>query len=181
MWSSIVGHCASSREDLPAAPPGSPLALPLIYSLIHLCCCHMASLFLPPPSPAPSITPFPSLPLLISQSCSSRGPLNQGMPLHSLLPPFHFSFSLFLPPLAFCLPALLQQGPLPPSPMLQFTPKVSADPILPPSAIDVSLSESLGSCVMQTRLSGRECRGGGRRVRISVNKSAANIHIHFHG
>lgn len=49
MWSWIVNHCASSREDLPAAPPGSPLALPLIYSLIHLCCCHMASLSLPPP------------------------------------------------------------------------------------------------------------------------------------
>lgn len=44
-----------SYENLPAAPPGSPLALPLIYSLIHLCCCHMASLLppilsLPPPS-----------------------------------------------------------------------------------------------------------------------------------
>lgn len=59
MWSWIVNHCASSREDLPAAPPGSPRALPLIYSLIHLCCCHMAPPLLhypfhhPPPPPSP--------------------------------------------------------------------------------------------------------------------------------
>lgn len=33
-----------AARNLPAAPPGSPLAPPLIYSLIHLCCCHMASL-----------------------------------------------------------------------------------------------------------------------------------------
>lgn len=58
MWSWIVNHCASSREDLPAAPPGSPLAHPLIYSLIHLCCCHMASLSLPPSSTTPSIIPI---------------------------------------------------------------------------------------------------------------------------
>lgn len=88
MWSWIVDHCASSREDLLAAPPGSPLAHPLIYSLIHLCCCHMASLSLSPPPPLllPS-SPSPSRPLHISQSCSSRGPLNQGLPLHSPLPP----------------------------------------------------------------------------------------------
>lgn len=142
-----MNRCASSREDLPAAPTGSPLALPLIYSLIHLCCCHMASLSLTTPLPYSfHHPPSPSLPLLISQSCSSRRPLNQGMPLHSPLPPVHFSFPP-LPPSS----ALLQQGPLPPSPMLQFTPKVSADPILPPSAIDVSLSEPPGSCVMQTR------------------------------
>lgn len=57
MRSRIVNRCASSREDLPAAPPGSPLALSLIYSLIHLCCCHMASLALPPLSTTPSIIP----------------------------------------------------------------------------------------------------------------------------
>lgn len=65
MWSWIVKQCASSRDDLPAAPPGSPLALTLIYSLIHLCCCHMASLSLPPPSTTPSIIPL-SLPPLFS-------------------------------------------------------------------------------------------------------------------
>lgn len=115
----IVNHCTSSREDLPAAPPGSPPALPLIYSLIHLCCCHMASLSLPPPHLRYSLhhPPLPpSLPLLISQSCSSRGPLNQGMPLHSPLPST-FPFPLFLPPrlslffFSACLRALLQQGP----------------------------------------------------------------------
>lgn len=145
----MVKQCVSSGDDLPAAPPGSPLALTLIYSLIHLCCCHMASLYLPPTPPL--LLPSSPSPLLISQSCSSRGPLNQGMPLHSPLPPFHFFPPLFLPPLALSQPALLQQGPLRPPPLLQFTAKVSADPILPPSAIEVSLSQPLGSCVMQTR------------------------------
>lgn len=106
-----MNRCASSREDLPAAPPGSPLALPLIYSLIHLCCCHMASLSLTTPLPYSfHHPPSPSLPLLISQSCSSRRPLNQGMPLHSPLPPVHFSFPLFLPPPLCCnrAPCLLR-------------------------------------------------------------------------
>lgn len=98
IWSWIVNHCASSSEDLLAAPPGSPLALPLIYSLIHLCCCHMAPPP-PPPLPLPSSSPslLPSLPLLISQSCSSWGPLNQGIPLHFPLPLSHplFFFSFF--------------------------------------------------------------------------------------
>lgn len=112
----------------------------------------------PPPSTTPSIIPL-SLPppshiseLLISgASQSGHAPPSSPPSLPPSLPPVHFSFPLFLPPLAFSLPALLQQGPLPPSPMPQFTPKVSADPILPPSAIDVSLSEPLGSRVMQTR------------------------------
>ena len=129
----------------------------------------------PPPHPLLPSSPITLLPLLISQSCSSRGPLNQGMPLHSPLPPVHFSF----PPLPPSSP-LLQQGPLPPSPMLQFTPKVSADPILPPSAIDVSLSEPPGSCVMQTRPV-VWVRGGVRRAYASVYKSAADALIHLHG
>lgn len=78
MWSCILNHCTFSQEDLTAAPPGSPLALPLIYSLIHLYCCHMASLSLPPHSSTPTIIPL-SLPppshiseLLISRASQSR-------------------------------------------------------------------------------------------------------------
>lgn len=104
MWSWIVNHCASSREDLPAAPPGSPLALPLIYSLIHLCCCHMASLSLPPPSATPSIIPL-SLPppshiseLLISGASQS----GHAPPFSPPSRPLFFSplppSSCFLPP-----------------------------------------------------------------------------------
>lgn len=70
-------------EDLTAAPPGSPLTLSLIYSLIHLCCHHLASLTLPPSLLLPS-SPL-SLPLFISPNCSSLGPLDQAKPLHSLM------------------------------------------------------------------------------------------------
>lgn len=108
---------------------------------------------LTPPSTTPSIIPL-SLPspshiseLLISGASQS----GFAPPFSPSSLPSTFIFHSPSPPLAFCLPALLQQGPLPPSPVLQFTPKVSADPILPLSAIDVSLSEPLGSCVMQTR------------------------------
>lgn len=100
IWSWIMTHYASRREDLPAVPPGSPLALPLIYSLIHLRCCHMASLVLPPRSP--------SVLLLISQSCSSRGLSIRVCPC--ILPSLPSTFPFPSPSPAFCLPALLQQG-----------------------------------------------------------------------
>lgn len=150
----IVNHCTSSWEDLTAAPPGSPLAFPLIYTLIHLYCCHMASLSLTPPSPTPSIIPLFLPPLshisellILGASQSKHAPQ---FPVRSSLPP---SFLLFFSLLSVfpTSPPLLQQGPFAPSPVLQFTPKVSTDPILPPSAIDASLSELLGFCVVQTR------------------------------
>lgn len=111
--SSPCGAPPCARVDLPAAPPGSSLALPLIYSLIHLFCCHMASLFFPLPSPAPSFHHPPLLPslLLISLSCSSQGPLSPGKPLHPPIPP-----SLPLLPLSSCLlpPCSVATGPPPP-------------------------------------------------------------------
>lgn len=151
-------HCASRREDLPAAPPGSPLALPLIYSLIHLRCCHMASLVLPPRSP--------SVLLLISQSCSSRGLSIRVCPC--ILPSLPSTFPFPSPPLLSASLLCCNRAPLPPSPLLQqFTPKVSADPILPLSAIDVPLWLAQGSSVMQTRPMVGAC---GRRQFLFINQ-----------
>lgn len=103
----IVNHCTSSWEDLTAAPPGSPLAFPLIYSLIHLYCCHMASLSLTPPSPTPSIIPLFLPPLshisellILGASQSKHAPQ---FPVRSSLPPSYFSFPFLLSPLLFLL------------------------------------------------------------------------------
>lgn len=103
----IVNHCTSSWEDLTAAPPGSPLAFPLIYSLIHLYCCHMASLSLTPPSPTPSIIPLFLPPLshisellILGASQSKHAPQ---FPVRSSLPPFYFSFPFFLSSLLLLL------------------------------------------------------------------------------
>lgn len=133
-------------EDLTAAPPGSPLTLSLIYSLIHLCCHHLASLTLPPSLLLPS-SPL-SLPLFISPNCSSLGPLNQAKPLHSLmllLLAFFFSLSHFHLLLSASLFCCNRTSHLPPLPVLQFTLKVSLDSILPSSAFDISLSKPLRS------------------------------------
>lgn len=72
-----------SWEDQPPAPPGNPLALPLIYSLIHLCCCHMASLSLHPPSVTPSI-----IPLSLPSSSHISGLLIVGASRSAHAPPF---------------------------------------------------------------------------------------------
>lgn len=158
-----------------AAPPGSPLALPLIYSSIHLCCCHMAP-FLPP-------HPLPPFPISYLRAAHLRG-----LSIKICSPPFspyvHFSTPLphrllSSPFLSFpsASPLGCNKGPLPPSPVLQFTPKVSADPILPPSAIDVSLSKSLGSSVMQTRPTAvRKGRGGGHKLPFS-NQQPTSVFI----
>lgn len=104
-------HHASSREDLPAAPPGSPLALPLIYSLIHLRCCHMASLVLPPRSPTPSI-----IPALPPSSFSYLRVAHLGASQSGYAPPFSPpSPPLFLSPLppssCFLPPCSVATGP----------------------------------------------------------------------
>lgn len=103
MWSWIVNRCASSREDLPAAPPGSPLALPLIYSLIHLSCCHMASLALPPLSTTPSIIPaLPPSPFSYLTVAHLGGLSIRVCP--SFSPPFPPLFLSPLPPSSCFLP-----------------------------------------------------------------------------
>lgn len=186
-WNRIVKRCASSREDLPAAPPGSPLALPLIYSLIHLCCCHMASLSFPPPPPSLLLPSSPLPPsclfspshiseLLISGASQSGNARPFCTPSHPLFlchsSSLHFAF---LP--LFSVAAT--GAPLPPLPMLQFTPKVRTDPILPPSAIDISSSKPLGSCVMQTRLvvwAWGEGRGEGHTL-LFINQESTLLFI----
>lgn len=144
---------------LPEAPPGSPHAPPppsdlqfntfvlLPYGFPHA---HPHAP-LPPPTPTPPRTP-PHISYLISQSCSSPGPLNQVLPpplgssfLHHCCnrtppttpPPTH-THARSLPPASFAGAAVR-------------LPRSAADPILPPSAIDVPLSERRGSGVMQTR------------------------------
>lgn len=118
----------SFRVDLSAVPPGSSLALPKIYSLIHWCCCHMAPLWpLPPWAPA-SISPSIPLP----ESPSSQGPPVPVSPPPGLLSPPGLEQAL-------CL-------------LLPFISKVSADPMVLPSAIDASLSGPRGASVLQTLL-----------------------------
>lgn len=111
----IVNHCASSCKDLTAAPPGSPLASPLIYSLIHLYCCHMASLSLPPPSSTPSSIPLFLPPVShISELLILGASQSKHAPQFSVRPSIPPSPLLFFPLLSPSptFPALLQQGPL---------------------------------------------------------------------
>lgn len=90
-------------EDLTATPPGSPLAPPLIYSLIHSCCYHMASLC-PPSFPAP---PPPSYLRIAHLLGLSIKPCLFILPCSSLL------LFLFFPPpfssLILCILTPLQQ------------------------------------------------------------------------
>lgn len=128
----MVNRWDFSVKDLSAAPPGSPLAFSKIYSLIHLCCCHMASLLPLPPLPSPSITP--SIPLPESQSHSSQGPpilVCPSVPLSAPLFPFP---SHFLPPCS------IGTGPSVCLASARIS-KVSVDLVLLPSAIDVSLRD----------------------------------------
>lgn len=102
-----MDRSTSNWKDLTAAPPGSPLSFPLIYSLIHLYCCHMASLSPIHPFATPSIIPL-SLPpsshipeLLLSGVSQSR----HAPSFSHTLP----SFSFLFPALILCIPTLLQQ------------------------------------------------------------------------
>lgn len=113
MWSWIVDHCASSREDLLAAPPGSPLAHPLIYSLIHLCCCHMASLSLSPPLHYSfHHPPLPPVPFTYLRVAHLGGLSIRVCPsILPFLPPVHFYFPLALPSSRFLPPRSVATGP----------------------------------------------------------------------
>lgn len=123
--------------------------LPLIYSLIHLCCCHMVPLSLPP---LPSLSPDPPLYFFIHltqppsptpPSLPHLGPLSiyryPCAPISPFL--FFFLFPLFLP--HSCSIATTPHPPnlllRPPPPSLQFTPKVSQHRSSPSSAVDASL------------------------------------------